>query len=93
MSESGDESTLTVRILTPTNRAYDGPAVSVSAKNEEGPFDVLAGHANFFSLISGPDVTVDTGIQKLVIPLEQGLLKVRNNTVTLFADIQSNHLA
>lgn len=84
---------LTVRILAPTNRVYDGPAVSVSATNQVGPFDVLAGHANFFSLLTESQVVVDTGSDKLTIPISQGLIKVRNNVVTLFADIDPNHLA
>ncbi len=84
---------LTVRVLAPNNRIYDGPAVSVSANNRVGPFDVLAGHANFFSLLSESQVVVDTGTQKLTIPINQGLIKVKNNVVTLFADISPTHLA
>jgi F-type H+-transporting ATPase subunit epsilon len=84
---------LTVRILAPTNRIYEGPAVSVSASNRVGPFDVLVGHANFFSLLVESQVVVDTGMQKLNIPINQGLIKVKNNVVTLFADINPNRLA
>lgn len=93
MSKPDEPQNLTVRILTPSSRVYDGPAVSVSAVNKVGSFDILAGHANFFSLLIGPQVVVDTGVQKLEIPMEQGLLKVKNNMVTLFADIDSSRLA
>lgn len=92
-TEPKKQDQLKVRVLAPTHRLYEGPAVSVSASNPVGPFDVLAGHANFFSLLSASDVVVSTGTQQLTFPLSQGLIKVKNNEVTLFADIESNNLA
>lgn len=82
-----------VRVLAPTHRVYEGPAVSLSARNSVGPFDVLAGHANFFSLLSASDVAINTGTQTISFPLNQGLIKVKNNEVTLFADIEPNRIA
>lgn len=84
---------LQVRVLGPQSKIYEGPAVSVSATNRVGPFDVLPGHVNFFSLLTEPSVVVNTGSQQIEVPITQGLIKVKNNLVTLFADISPNHLA
>jgi len=80
--------TMTVRVLAPTNKLYDGAAVSITANNKVGPFDILAGHANFFSLLTESQVVVNTGTQNLTFPISQGLLKVKNNEATLFVDIE-----
>jgi F0F1-type ATP synthase epsilon subunit len=85
--------TLIVRVLSPTNNIYQGTAVSVSARNKVGAFDVLAGHANFFSLLTKSQVVVDTGSQNLTFPINEGLLKVKDNQVTLFVDIEPAYLA
>ena len=79
---------LQVRILSPTQTLYDGKAVSVSAKNEVGPFDILAEHANFFSLLVDGHVVVNNGFQDFSFPITKGIMKVTNNVVTLFVDIE-----
>lgn len=85
--------TLKVRVLAPTNKLYEGAAVSISARNKVGPFDILAGHANFFSLLTESQIVVNTGSQNLTFPISQGLLKVKNNEATLFVDIEPAYLA
>lgn len=89
MSQAGaSKPELVVRVLAPTAKLYEGPAVSITAQNKVGPFDVLAGHANFFSLISASEVSVNTGSQLLTFSVSEGLLKVKNNTATLFVNIK-----
>ncbi len=80
---------LHARVLSPTQTLYDGPALSVSATNKVGPFDILADHANFFSLLTEGDIVVNTGFQSFVFPIQHGIVKVKNNTVTLFLDIEA----
>lgn len=84
---------LLVRVLAPTKKIYDGPAVSVTASNKVGQFDVLVDHANFFSLLVESQVVVNTGSQNLTFPISEGLIKVKSNTVTLFVDIEPAYLA
>lgn len=79
--------TLRVRMISPTSKIYEGEAVSVTASNKVGEFDILAGHANFFSLLDASTVVINTGSQKLSCPISGGLLKVKNNEVTLFINI------
>lgn len=75
---------LHVKIISPAQTYYDGPAVSVSAVNKVGPFDVLANHANFFSLLTQGDIVVATGNQSLTFPVTHGIIKAANNVITLF---------
>jgi F0F1-type ATP synthase epsilon subunit len=79
---------LHVRILSPTQTLYDGMALSVSAFNKVGPFDILADHANFFSLLSEGTIVINTGFQTFSFPIKHGIVKVKNNQVTLFIDIE-----
>lgn len=83
-----DEPALHVKILSPTQTLYDGIAVSVTANNEVGPFDILAEHANFFSLLVSGHVVINNGFQNFSFPITRGIMKVTNNTVTLFVDIE-----
>jgi F0F1-type ATP synthase epsilon subunit len=86
------EPRLHVRVLSPTQTLYDGPALAVSAYNKVGPFDILADHANFFSLLSEGDITVNTGFQSFTFPIQHGIAKVKNNQVALFLDIEPAYL-
>jgi F-type H+-transporting ATPase subunit epsilon len=76
-----------IKIFSPYQTYYEGEAVSVSAANRTGPFDILAGHINFFSLLTGGTVVLNTGFQRLEFPIARGILRVANNDVTLFADV------
>ena len=76
-----------VKIFSPYQTYYQGEAISLSASNQTGPFDVLPGHINFFSLLSGGQVVVNTGFQRLEFEIARGILRVNGNDVTLFADV------
>ena len=79
---------LHVSILSPTRTYFDGKAMSVSANNKMGRFDILADHANFFSLLTEGDIVVDMGHDsQFRLAVSQGIIKVTNNTATFFVDI------
>lgn len=79
---------LDVKIFSPREIFYEGKAIAVSAKNKTGNFDVLAYHHNFISLIEEGDVTVTTeSNQRIKVSLRPSLMRVVNNTVTVFADV------
>jgi F0F1-type ATP synthase epsilon subunit len=88
----GSEAKLHVKIMSPTQILYEGAALSVSANNKVGPFDILADHANFFSLLSEGSILVNIGMRTLTIPVQQGIIKVTNNSVTLFIDIEPAYM-
>lgn len=78
------EPRLHVKVISPTQTYYEGPAQAVSAVNKVGPFDILADHANFFSLLTNGDIVVNTGFQNLTFPMTHGIVRVADNVVTLF---------
>lgn len=75
---------LKVKVISPAQTYYDGPAMSVSAVNKVGPFDILADHANFFSLLTEGDIVINTGQQDLRFPVTHGIVKATNNAIMLF---------
>jgi F0F1-type ATP synthase epsilon subunit len=76
-----------VKIFSPYQTYYQGEAISLSATNRTGPFDVLPGHINFFSLLTGGTVVLNTGFQRLEFEIGRGILRVTRDNVTLFADV------
>lgn len=78
------EPRLHVKVISPTQVYYDGPALAVSAVNKVGPFDILADHANFFSLLTEGTIVVHVNFQELSFPITHGIVKATNNSVTLF---------
>lgn len=76
-----------VKIFSPYQTYYQGEAVSLSAINRTGPFDILYGHINFFSLLTGGQVVLNTGFQRLEFQIGRGILRVNRDEVTLFADV------
>ena len=54
---------------------------------ETGPFDILFEHANFFSLLVPCEVKVNTGFEAITIKIDGGILHVRDNQLTLFANV------
>lgn len=82
---------LEVKVISPLMTHYEGTAKAVSAVNKVGPFDILGDHANFFSLLTTGDIVVNAGDEKLTFPITHGIVKVSNNVVTLFIDIEPNY--
>lgn len=75
------------KIFSPYQTYYEGDAVSLSATNRTGPFDILAGHINFFSLLTGGTIVLNTGFQRLEFQIGRGIIRVNHDDVTLFADV------
>ena len=68
---------------------YEGEAASLSAFNKVGPFDVLPGHADFFSMLVPCEISIDNGKDKdpVTFEIRNGILTVRDDLVMLFANI------
>jgi len=76
-----------VKVFSPYQTFYQGTALSLSANNATGPFDILYNHGNFFTMISPGIVKVDTGYDTVEIEVSRGIMRVANNNVTLFANV------
>ena len=66
---------------------YDGPAYSLSAANRVGEFDILPGHADFFSMLTPCTVVIDTEGEPVTFEAHNGMITVRDNKVMLFVNM------
>ncbi|HLZ14828.1 MAG TPA: hypothetical protein VKQ34_02440 [Candidatus Saccharimonadales bacterium] len=68
---------------------YDEDSYSISAQNATGPFDILAHHHNFLTLLNPGDLVIKpvNGVQEQKIRISGGLMHVKADKVTVFLDI------
>jgi F0F1-type ATP synthase epsilon subunit len=77
-----------VKVYAPFQVYFDGPANSLSAINDTGPFDILPHHKNFMSLLKPGNITVrQKSKPDFNIQIDRGVLHVRSNKVTIFLDV------
>lgn len=82
-----DSKIIQVKVHAPYKIYFDGPALSVSAVNDTGPFDVLPGHHNFMTLLNQCDVVIRTEKEEQSIPISKGIMHVKANAVVVFLDV------
>lgn len=78
---------LKVLIMNSQSIMYDGEANSISSRNENGTFDILPFHINFISVIRDTITIFDTNGKKKEIPIDTGVIKVKENQVEIFLGI------
>lgn len=78
---------LTVTARGPFELYYEGPASAVTALNKVGQFDVLPGHADFFSMLTPGEVTIETATEPVTFMITNGIITVRDNEVLLFVNM------
>lgn len=84
---SPDIDDLIVTARAPFHVYFEGKAQAVSAVNEVGVFDILPGHANFFSMLIPGEVIIDTPSGSVNFTITNGIIAVRDNEVMLFVNI------
>jgi F0F1-type ATP synthase epsilon subunit len=83
----GENSLLSVMIRDRAGVLYEGEVEAFSSYNQKGPFDVLPLHTNFISLITkGVDLRLKGTIFKN-LPLETGVMKVKENRIEVYIGI------
>ncbi|HVX48321.1 MAG TPA: hypothetical protein VHA05_03130 [Candidatus Saccharimonadales bacterium] len=85
--KGSDGKTMRVKVYSPFRSYFDGLALSISAVNGTGPFDILPKHHNFISLLNACDLIVRTkeGARKIII--SGGIMHVRADQVIVFLDV------
>jgi F-type H+-transporting ATPase subunit epsilon len=78
---------LRVIARAPFHVYYEGQAQVVSATNKVGDFDILPGHADFFSMLKPGDVTIEAGSEPVTFSITNGIIAVRDNEVMLFVNM------
>ncbi len=79
--------TLHVIARAPFHVYYEGQALSLSAKNKVGDFDILPGHADMFSVLKPCEVVIETETEPVVFDVESGIITVRDDDVMLFVNV------
>jgi F-type H+-transporting ATPase subunit epsilon len=77
---------MTLEILTPDSKVFEGEVNSVTVPGTAGAFEILNNHAPIISTLEDGKVVVRTGktVERFVI--KGGVVEVINNKVTLLAE-------
>ena len=79
---------LQVKIVSPQEDVFAGPALAVSSKNSAGNFDVLPEHANFITLIEDQPIYIQKlDRQILTYRFALAIMHVNNNNVSIYTNI------
>lgn len=82
----GDEFHL--KVYSPFKTYFEGNVASVSAVNDTGPFDILARHHNFLTLLTAGDVVIRAeGKDDQTIQISRGIMQVKADDVVVFLDV------
>lgn len=68
--------------------SWEGGATVVSSINSVGPFDVLAQHANFISIIKNRIVVTKLDKTKQEFNVDSGVMQVRENKVMVYLGVK-----
>ncbi|HRJ05978.1 MAG TPA: F0F1 ATP synthase subunit epsilon [Candidatus Saccharibacteria bacterium] len=79
---------LNVVARSPFELYFEGEATALSATNRIGDFDILPGHADFFSMLEpGEIIVTPTEGEPVKIDTKSGIITVRDNQVLLFVNM------
>lgn len=83
----GTQPILNVKVISPTQVLFEGPALSVSSKNLMGNFDVLPEHANMITFIEKDHpIEIRTPDKKKVnFKFPMAIIHVTNNKVIVYS--------
>jgi len=82
-------SILTVVVRNKDKVLYSGQAYAVTAVNDRGPFDVLAQHESFISLIKDRVIIHTTPKEQKEIQIENGIVRVYKDKVYIYVNFES----
>lgn len=84
---AGGSKQMHVKVYAPFKTYYDSEALSISAANETGPFDILPQHHNFMTLLSPCDIVVRSEHGEEKISITRGVMHVKQDEVIVFLDV------
>ncbi len=76
-----------IKVYAPFRTYFDGLANNISAVNDTGPFDILARHHNFMTLLNPGDIIVRTDKGEEKITITRGIMHVKADRVIVFLDV------
>lgn len=85
---ASERPTMSVKVYAPFQVYFEGEALSVSAVNGTGPFDILPRHRNFLCMLVPCTLTVqpvDGPVRS--IKIHRALMHVKADSVAVFMDV------
>ena len=79
--------TMAVKIYAPFQVYFEGEAISLTAVNATGPFDILPHHHNFLCMLVPCTITVKTPEGSKDIKINRALMHVKADKVSVFVDV------
>jgi len=87
VSQQSKPELLNVTARAPFQVYFEGKALSVSAQNKVGPFDILPEHAGFFSMLVPCTVFIESEEERLSFAIDNGMITVQDDQVQLFVNM------
>jgi F0F1-type ATP synthase epsilon subunit len=77
-----------LKVYSPFKTYFEGGVTSISAVNDTGPFDILARHHNFLTLLNPCDLIIRNKNNKdTQITITRGIMQVKSDDVVVFLDV------
>jgi F0F1-type ATP synthase epsilon subunit len=76
-----------IRVSSPFKVFFDEEALSISAENDTGPFDILPRHHNFITLLNACEIVVRTTRGEFRIQISGGIMHVKANQIVVFLNV------
>jgi F0F1-type ATP synthase epsilon subunit len=76
-----------IRVASPFKVFFDEEALSISAENDTGPFDILPRHHNFITLLNACEIVVRTARGEFRIQISGGIMHVKANQIVVFLNV------
>lgn len=76
-----------IKVYAPFKDYFEGPANSITAENDTGPFDILPGHHKFLTLLNACELDIRTDESEEKIKIDRGVMFVKEDRVTVFLDV------
>jgi len=77
---------MTLEIITPDKKFFDGEISSVTVPGTMGSFEVLNNHAPIISTLDRGKITVRTNAKTETFFIKSGVIEVLNNKIMLLAE-------
>lgn len=84
---SKQSQTVHIRVSSPFKTFFDEDALSISAENATGPFDILPQHHNFITLLNACQITVRTPRGDFHIQISGGIMHVKADQIAVFLNV------
>ena len=77
---------MTLEILTPDKKVFEGEATSVTLPGTLGFLEILNNHAPIISTLNDGKLTIRDGGKEDIFFIKGGVVEALNNTVTVLAE-------